>query len=252
MKYFKILIGIILIFFMGFYFWFFQNYMRNEDEISTIQLYLGKNIDLSFLTKEKVKEYAVGNIKGDNKDYLVVLTGARWRKFGKEVVIFSLEEMKEIYRRDFSEFKPWKISIGDIDGDGKDEISIGVYKKSPLHQVMTKRPFIYSFEDGKLEPKWRGSRLSRPFTNYIFSDIDKDGMDEIVSIEILEDNRKIINTYKWKGFGFEAYLETRDYRDITGLMIEEDKIYIEVKEEKDKYLGLIKLQDDNLIIERVD
>ncbi len=252
MKYSKIRIGIILIFLMSLSFLFFESYIGADDLMSTLQLHLGKKVNLSLLTKEKIKEYAIGNINGDNKNYLVILTGPRWRKFGEEVVVFSLDETEQIYRRDFSELNPWKIAIGDIDGDGKDEISIGVYKKSPLHQIMTKRPFIYSFENGKLEPKWRGSRLSRPFVDYIFSDIDEDGIDEIVSIEILEDNRKIINTYKWKGFGFEGYLETKDYEDITKLWIDEGIIYTKIKEGKDKYLGMIKLEAHNLIIERVD
>lgn len=253
MKYSKILIGIILIFFISLSFLFFENYILVDDVMSNLQLHLGKKVNLSFLSKDEIKEYAIGNINGDNKDYLVILTGARWRKYGKEVVIFSLEDdPKEIYRRDFSEFKPWKIAIGDIDGDGKYEVSIGMYKKSPLHQVMAKRPFIYSFAHGKLEPKWRGSRLSRPFDDYIFSDIDKDGIDEIVAIEILEDNRKVINTYKWKGFGFEGYLETKDYEDISKLWIDQGILYTKTKEGKGKYLGLIKLEGNNLIIERED
>lgn len=213
-------------------------------------------VGLSFLllgTKDKIKEHAIGKITEDNKDYLVVLTGVKWKKYGKEVVVFSLEEeKKEIYRENFSEFNPWKIAIGDIDGDGREEISIGVYKKSPLHQVMAKRPFIYSFINGRLEPKWRGSRLSRPFIDYNFYDIDGDGIDEIISIEILKDNRKLINAYKWKGFGFEGYLETKDFEDITKLIRKEDEIYIKVKEGRDKYLGIIELDDNNLIIERVE
>ncbi|HAE92807.1 MAG TPA: hypothetical protein DCG60_09255 [Tissierella sp.] len=209
-------------------------------------------VKLPIEIKDKVVDYAIGNINGDNIDYLVVLTGSRWRKFGKEVIIYSLKDMKEIYRRNFSEFKPWKIAIGDIDGDGKDEVSVGMYKKSPLHQVMAKRPFIYSFENGRLEPKWRGSRLSKPFTDYDFYDIDGDSIDEIISVEILESNRKIINTYKWKGFGFEGYLESKDYEDLKDLTIENERVYIGIKEGRDKYLGVVKLKDNNLIIERED
>ncbi|MEY8417003.1 hypothetical protein AAK964_11930 [Tissierella praeacuta] len=216
-------------------------------------LFISSNqVKLPIEIKDKVVDYAIGNINGDNIDYLVVLTGSRWRKFGKEVIIYSLKDMKEIYRRNFSEFKPWKIAIGDIDGDGKDEVSVGMYKKSPFHQVMAKRPFIYSFENGRLEPKWRGSRLSKPFTDYDFYDIDGDSIDEIISVEILESNRKIINTYKWKGFGFEGYLESKDYEDLKDLTIENERLNIGIKEGRDKYLGVVKLKDNNLIIERED
>lgn len=200
--------------------------------------------------KEKVKDYAIGNINEDNNEYLVVLTGPRWKKFGNEIIIFSLKDKKEIYREDFSEFNPWKVITGDIDGDGKDEISIGVYKKSPFHQVMAKRPFIYSFEHGKLEPKWRGSRLARPFIDYNFYDIDGDNVEEIISVEILENNRNVINTYKWKGFGFEGHLESKDYEDIKELTIEDGEVHIQIREGKETYLGLVKLKGNNLIIER--
>lgn len=162
------------------------------------------------------------------------------------------EDIVEIYRKDFSEFSPWKIAIGDVDGDGIDDISIGVYKESPLHPVMAKRPFIYNFIDGDLKPLWRGSRLSKPFTDYNFFDIDGDGIDELISIEILSNDRKSINTYKWKGFGFEGYMESTSFEDLSDLVVESDTPYVQVKEGRDNYRGLIKVDDHNLIIERVD
>ncbi len=250
MKYFKIaLIVILSIFLVGFSFVFFGDYKQNL----YLQLNSGEEISFSLQSREKIKDYHMGSINGDNKDYLIILTGSRWKKYGEEVVIYSMEdEGREIYRKDYSELKPWKLEIGDIDGDGIDDISIGVYKESPLHKVMAKRPFIYSFVNGALQPKWRGSRLARPFTDYAFHDIDEDGVDEIISIEILEDNRKTINSYKWKGFGFEGYLESRDYEDISKLTIEDGIVYIQVKEGKDSYKGLMKLNNDNIIVERVD
>ena len=203
--------------------------------------------------KEKIKDYAIGDINGDKQVELIILTGSSWIKYGKNLIIFSLEdEIKEIGRKDFTKLNPWKLAIGDIDGDGKDEISIGVYKKSPFHQVMAKRPFIYSFTEGKIQPKWRGSRLSRPFIDYNFCDIDGDGIDEIVAIETLQDNRKLINSYKWKGFGFEGYVESKSCDDIKELIIEEGLVYIRVKEEKDSYKGLLKIENNTLKIERVD
>lgn len=219
-----------------------------------ITLHNDKSIILdTYKSNNKIKDYSIGNIIGDNKDYLVVLIGGNWSKYGKDVIIFSLEDkIEEVYRKDYTELKPWKIAIGDIDGNGVDEVSIGVYKESPLHATMAKRPFIYSFEDNGLRPKWRGSRLARPFEDYNFIDLDDDGIDEIISIEILEDNRRIINTYKWKGFGFEGYLESKSYDNIDTLLIEEGKAYIQVEDGKHSYKGLLKIEANNIIIERVD
>lgn len=198
-----------------------------------------------FIKNEGILSYGIGNIVGEDR-YLVGLIGGN-------IVIYSMEEdISEIFRTDFAAFNPWKITIGDVDGDGMDDISIGVYKESPLHPVMAKRPFIYNFIDGDLKPLWRGSRLSKPFTDYDFIDIDGDGIDELISIEILSDDRRLINTYKWKGFGFEGYMESMDFEDLTDLKIDEDKAYVQVSEGKDSYLGLIKLDNNNLIIERVD
>lgn len=240
MKYSKKDLIILSIFLLGLSFFFFQK----DNSLNT------KNP--LFLLDEKVKDYDIGDIVGDGKEYLVVLTGDNKKEYGEEVIIFKMEEGKEIYRKNFSSLNPWKIVIGDVDGDKIDDISIGVYKESPLHPVMAKRPFIYSFKDGKIVPKWRGSRLSKPFTDYGFYDIDGDGVDEIVAIEILEDNRKTINTYKWKGFGFEVYLESQDFEDIENLTVKEDTVYIQIKEGNRSYMGFLQLRDNKLRIERVD
>lgn len=214
-----------------------------------ITIYNDKNEEMDTLTlKEGIKEYSI-----PTPSQLVLLTGGNFSKYGKDVVIFSLDgEIKEMYREDFSRLKPWKITTGDIDGDGKCEVSIGVYKKTPFHQVMAKRPFIYSFENNKLVPKWRGSRLSKPFTDYDFCDIDGDGIDEIVSIEILEDNKKVINTYKWEGFGFEGFLQSKSFEDVKKLTVKRGIIYVEVKDKGNKYLARVEIENNNIKIERVN
>ena len=155
---------------------------------------------------DDTKDHSVAKLMDSNEEFLVVLKGSKWEKFGSEVILYSLEGgRREIYRWDASALKPWKLMTGDIDGDGIDEIAVGVYKESPLHQVMANRPFIYNFEGEKIVPKWRGSRLSRPFEDFLLYDIDLDGACEIVASEFLEDGKMIINTYKWKGFGFEGF-----------------------------------------------
>ena len=178
-----------------------------------VNIYDGKGEEIeSFKIKGTVMDCAIGDINGDDFEELIILTKRRFNSYGREIIIFKLASpIKEVYRKDLSDLKPWKVTIGDVDGDGRDEISIGVYKKTPLHQVMAKRPFIYYFEGNRLLPKWRGSRLSKPFDDYDFYDIDKDGVDELVSIELLESGEKVINTYKWKGFGFEGFCKLKAF-----------------------------------------
>lgn len=125
--------------------------------------------------------------------------------------------LKQLYRFDMGEINPWKVQTCDVDGDGRKEISVGVYKKAVFHPVFAKRPFIYDWADGHMSPKWLGSRLARPFDDYVFSDINSDGKDELISDELLADGRKAVNSYGWKGFGFESTGGSRSYEDILGL-----------------------------------
>lgn len=262
MRYFKMSLVTTTIFLIGLSFLFFsssekkiieRNGLKIQIEKSKITIQNNKDEVIKTLyIKGGIKEYDFGDLTGDSNDELIVLTGDIKKEYGKEVIVFAIaDSVKEIGRKDFEEFNPWKVIAGDIDGDGIDEISVGVYKKSPLHPVMDKRPFIYSLVNGKLQPKWRGSRLSRPFTDYCFYDIDGDGIDEIIAIELVADNKKRINSYKWKGFGFEGYLESKVYDDITDLSLNKG-IYINVEEGREKYKGFLKLTEDSLKIERMN
>ena len=139
--------------------------------------------------------------------------------YGKELVIRS--GGRELGTYDMEDLKPWKVQTADVDGDGVREISVGVYKTARFHPVMAKRPFIYNWDKEGLSPKWLGSRLSHPFDDYIFCDIDGDDMEELIAIELLSNGRKIINSYKWKGFGFEGIGESVEFQDIMALQKQE-------------------------------
>lgn len=120
----------------------------------------------------------------------------------------EIESNGELYLKDFKGKNPlniWKFEAGDVEGDKEEELALGVYKKSPHHQVMAKRVFLYNIVDGKLKPKFRASRLALPMDDFILYDIDKDGRDEVVSIEIKD------NTYFIAAYHYENFHLTRDY-----------------------------------------
>lgn len=141
----------------------------------------------------------------------ITVTGKLFRRFGRTLVI---ENQDKVFRYDMKHLKPWKVQTCDIDGDGRKEISLGVFKTARYHPVEAKRPFLYEWSCEGIYPKWLGSRLSRPFKDYIFADIDSDGKDELVSTEILKEGGMVVNSYDWKGFGFEGAGESGSFNDV--------------------------------------
>lgn len=196
---------------------------------------------------DNTKDHAIGRLTGGEDRYLVVLKGRRWQEYGNEVIIYSLEGgRKELLRWNASELKPWKIMTGDVDGDGDEEIALGVYKESPLHQIMAKRPFIYSFNGEKLSPFWRGSRLSKPFDDFILYDLDGDGICEIVSSEYLEEGSMVINSYKWRGFGFEGFLQTAELQTIKKIYESEGELSLTGSLNNKNIKAVVGISDDKL------
>jgi len=203
-----------------------------------------------------VKEKAVSSCKSDldidGLEEELYLTAKKGSIYGKDLVIRA--NGKEIGRYNLEALNPWKVMVMDVDGDGIKEISVGVYKTAKFHPVMAKRPFIYNWNgEGGLSPKWLGSRLSRPFDDYIFLDIDEDGMEELVSIELLSNGRMVLNSYKWKGFGFEGMGESRDYQEITALQKKASSekgismVSADVKEDEDWKHAVFSYQDGKIV-----
>ena len=201
-----------------------------------------KSLEEEFKGK-KIISSCISDLNNDYTDEILLISGDDGEKFGKELIFYSWDEgLKKIFYKSFEGMNPWKIQTSDVDGDKNSEISIAMYKETKFHPIPAKRPYIYYWVDNRIFPKWRGSRLSKPFDDYIFADIDNDGAEELVSIEILQNGNKVINSYNWQGFGFEGLLQSNEYDDIIELKQStkfEGEIHIRIKENKDfKWIAL--------------
>lgn len=161
----------------------------------------------------------VTDYDGDGNDDVFLLLKKRGAVYGDRLMILNFNGVKteKTYDASFQKLNPWKVQVCDVDGDGKNEVSLGVYTVAKYHPVYAKRPFLYYFHNNKLYPKWLGSRLSRPFDDYVFCDLDGDGLDELISVESTRDGKKELNAYKWTGFGFESIGVSDAFDQMTAL-----------------------------------
>ena len=113
--------------------------------------------------------------------------------------IYNLHNNSPILIKNMTSYHPWKIQFVDVDRDSIGEVSLGVYKKSPLHPIFTKRLFIFNFQHG-LQPKWLGSRLSHPFADFNFLVTPKRTI--LIAMELNRQAQPMLNAYEWDCFGF--------------------------------------------------
>lgn len=142
----------------------------------------------------KVKQILLADFNG--KRCLGVLTDGE-----KPVSLYEVkpDALEEMWSGLSMSLKPWKLQIGDVDGDGSEDLMVGVYKKARFHPVMANRPFIYGWDGKTMYPKWLGSRLSRPFTDFVLADLGS-GV-RIVAVEQTREGANELAVYRWDGFG---------------------------------------------------
>ncbi|MDO5716264.1 MAG: hypothetical protein Q4Q17_00550 [Tissierellia bacterium] len=162
----------------------------------------------------KFHSFDIGDTDGDGREELGIVMGKIFSKRGNRTIILSVDEEETVnihFDVDMTSIRPWKIRFGDINGDGKDEVALGVYKTTPFHHRMDNRLFFYELKKEKqiLFPIFRASRLISPY--YDFEFVDMGGYDAPMSIERTEDNQRKVRIYKKDGFGFILTHESEVY-----------------------------------------
>lgn len=102
-----------------------------------------------------------------------------------------------------SPYNFWDLSAGDVDGDGEEEVALCTYSRTARESEYKRRFFVYSWDErGDLYPRWRGSRLCRPYIWAGLADVTGDEQAELLSVEIGLRGGKLLMAYQWNQFGF--------------------------------------------------
>lgn len=156
---------------------------------------------------EHLIDYEVADLDGDGRPEIVAITArgraGDGRPEGGDILIVrpGASGLDVVHRH--RRLNPWKLELGDVDGDGGRDIVVGVYKKSRYDPVMAKRPFVYAWDGKHLVPKWLGSRLSRRFDDLAVGEMDGRRGDELVALERDGAGNRRVAVYRWYSFGFD-------------------------------------------------
>jgi hypothetical protein len=82
---------------------------------------------------------------------------------GKVYLFPSLKSPKPRLLSLRSIYNFWDIQSGDIDGDGRPVIALCTWSKTRYIHQYARRYFIYGMTNRDAYPRWRGSRLSKPY-----------------------------------------------------------------------------------------
>jgi hypothetical protein len=97
----------------------------------------------------------------------------------------------------------WWAAPADLDGDGVDEIVLGIWSRTPRHDEPEPHRAIWvvAWNGRELVPLWRGSALARPLADAFVADLDRDGRAELLTLERAGAGC-VLAAYAWNGFGF--------------------------------------------------
>lgn len=162
------------------------------------------------------------------------------KEYGNLFVVFRRnadQEWVREYTNDFLELKPWKLEVGDIDGDDIQEILIAVRKTTHFDTEEKNRMFIFNYDGSKLIKKWTGSQTGGDWNDFLVGDLLGIKGEELIFVEQAENNEERLSVYYWFDFGFIQIAKSENFKNILNFSISMENS-IRMTYDKDKVIQL--------------
>lgn len=105
------------------------------------------------------------------------------------------------------EANPRFLAVGELD-DGPYAL-VGVLTVAVFDPHFHLRPWLYSLAGGRLTPAWLGTSFARPYITAVFGDVNLTNTgDELCSLELDANRRRLITAYRRHGFVMEGVAQS--------------------------------------------
>ena len=133
------------------------------------------------------------------------------RREGEQVLIYR--DGVETWRG-LPEWRVVDLALGDPNDDGRNELLLALWKPDAAG-VPRSHPFIIGYREGAYRILWGGSAVADPIREVELSDVDGDGVQELIVLEERDDGCAV-TVWRWHGWGFSLMWRSPPgrYRDL--------------------------------------